>query len=284
MTKEELQIRLNEINEKIKNRELDIQKYMERKNLDEETIDFVKEVSSYSYPIKMKMIEDKEEELGLKYSTLIDLYSKLDKLNELNQIKNNYETKISKVINDENIVQIPALKEFLDEWREKAYMWHLNEANKYVKLEETYQKARYNYVMNNNKETKEELYAAKSEINNVPTIIKQLVSVKVIGDWDYNGCYVNIQGCYIKNEKEFYEKLNKLLEKEVEHKYKDLVNRITKVVGEIEDVDNLSIGRQNGEINGIIKGSKGKATIETVSAGGYNIQCFHYRVLIKEVK
>ena len=82
----------------------------------------------------------------------------------------------------------------------------------------------------------------------------------------------------------FTEKLNKILDDEVTNKYKDLVRRITKVVGEIQDVSNLSIGSKQGEINGTVKGTKGIATVDTISAGGYNIQCFHYRVLVHKVK
>ena len=81
------------------------------------------------------------------------------------------------------------------------------------------------------------------------------------------------------------------MEKEAQAKYKKLVNRISSIVGEIKDCSNLSI--RNGEINGIISGNKGKASINTVVAGGYNEniivnvkhgQCLHYRVLVKECK
>ena len=39
-----------------------------------------------------------------------------------------------------------------------------------------------------------------------------------------------------------------------------------------------------GDINGIIVGTEGKAKIQTIGAGGYNIQCFHFRTLIHEIK
>jgi len=59
--------------------------------------------------------------------------------------------------------------------------------------------------------------------------------------------------------------------------------RVTFIVGKILDAKGLTIG-SNGEINGLVIGDKGKATVNTISAGGYNVQCFHYRVLVKKLK
>jgi hypothetical protein len=38
-----------------------------------------------------------------------------------------------------------------------------------------------------------------------------------------------------------------------------------------------------GEINGIIQGTISNAKVRTITAGGYNIQCFHYRVLVNKI-
>lgn len=54
-------------------------------------------------------------------------------------------------------------------------------------------------------------------------------------------------------------------------------------VGTITDAAALYIGPE-GDINGIIVGTEGKAKIQTIGAGGYNIQCFHFRTLIHEIK
>ena len=57
------------------------------------------------------------------------------------------------------------------------------------------------------------------------------------------------------------------------------MNRISIVVGVITDASGLFIGKTGG-IEGLIRGTIGVARIETIGAGGYNIQCFHYRTLV----
>lgn len=76
------------------------------------------------------------------------------------------------------------------------------------------------------------------------------------------------------------ERLEKDLTEEANRKYDFIINRTNRIVGQITDASNLSIG-DNGELNGVIIGTRGKAHVKTVGAGGYNIQCFHFRTYIK---
>lgn len=78
-------------------------------------------------------------------------------------------------------------------------------------------------------------------------------------------------------------KLSKHLSEEIKRKYDFIIERTNKIVGQITDASNLSIG-EKGDLNGYILGTRGKAKVETIGAGGYNIQIFHFRTLIKEVK
>ena len=67
----------------------------------------------------------------------------------------------------------------------------------------------------------------------------------------------------------------------------NLVNRTISLTGKITDCQYLSLDSDNQGyliINGIVIGEKGKAKVESIGAGGYNIQRYHIRVLVKEVR
>lgn len=72
----------------------------------------------------------------------------------------------------------------------------------------------------------------------------------------------------------------KYLRKEADQKEDEIAIRVQKKCGKILDASDLKIGK-NGTINGTIIGEKGTAHVETIVAGGYNIQQLHFRVLIK---
>ena len=70
--------------------------------------------------------------------------------------------------------------------------------------------------------------------------------------------------------------------KDLEKKKENLLMKVKKKVGRITDVE---IRRNpKGELDGVIKGEDGTVRIETIGAGGYNIQRYHFRTLIKDVK
>lgn len=65
----------------------------------------------------------------------------------------------------------------------------------------------------------------------------------------------------------------------------NLVARVQKKCGKIINASNLHLNTGNwleGQaINGWIEGEKGNAHVYSITAGGYNIQCLHVRVLVK---
>ena len=76
-------------------------------------------------------------------------------------------------------------------------------------------------------------------------------------------------------------RLEKDLKDEAERKYDFIIERTNDIVGEITDASGLKVGAK-GDLNGYIKGTRGTAKVQTIGAGGYNIQCFHFRTLINK--
>lgn len=60
----------------------------------------------------------------------------------------------------------------------------------------------------------------------------------------------------------------------------NLIEKVEDRVGKVIDWSNLHFGA-NGMLNGRVTGNLGSIYVETIGAGGYNIQRFHYRVLLK---
>ena len=79
------------------------------------------------------------------------------------------------------------------------------------------------------------------------------------------------------------ELLAKDLTQEANAKYDDIINRTNAICGKITDARGLWVGNK-GDLDGIVIGERGTAKVQTIGAGGYNIQCFHFRTLVHEVK
>lgn len=98
------------------------------------------------------------------------------------------------------------------------------------------------------------------------------------GEWEYLRPY----DCYDSYE-EATKKLNADLQQEADRKYDFIIERVNAICGKIIDATGLRVGAK-GDLNGNIIGERGVAHVQTIGAGGYNIQCFHFRTLIHEVK
>lgn len=61
----------------------------------------------------------------------------------------------------------------------------------------------------------------------------------------------------------------------------DLYNRIHAITGDV--IDWTGICYKEGSFNGIVYGKLGNVKVDSIYAGGYNIQRLHVRVLVKEI-
>lgn len=60
----------------------------------------------------------------------------------------------------------------------------------------------------------------------------------------------------------------------------DLYNRVKAITGEVTEWSNIHF--QGTALNGYVVGKEGRAEVESILAGGYNIQRLHIRVLVHE--
>lgn len=165
---------------------------------------------------------------------------------KLEEYKAKREAEIKKA---QEMPRIEAVEMFLKEWRNKAYEFYtkeLEEVGPFIRDVES-QGLKY-------KEQQE--------------ILRKRFTELVLG---------------LHHTSNKLEKLNKILDREVRDKREQLFERCFYVVGKITDASMLYIGH-DGSLNGHIAGEKGKASVTTIYAGGYNIQCLHYRVLVHKIK
>ena len=66
----------------------------------------------------------------------------------------------------------------------------------------------------------------------------------------------------------------------------DLLKRVTKITGPVRNWAGLELTRGNlgPVLNGVVTGEDGKARVESILAGGYNIQRLHVRTLVKPMR
>lgn len=147
------------------------------------------------------------------------------------------------------MMKITAIEKFLENWREAAESYYMNLGAEYADLREE-ARATQNFE------------AIKEWNKKVGEKVAEMVRL---------------------NDFTNPENLVKILDREVEAKRKNLVSKIEKAVGIVTDADHLVLGK-DGNINGKVTGEKGSVWVETIGAGGYNIQKYHYRVLVKKAK
>lgn len=81
-----------------------------------------------------------------------------------------------------------------------------------------------------------------------------------------------------RSDKDFEEMATKNAYADAKYWVLNLIYRTEKKVGQIT---NWNLYFATDSLNGWVEGTKGTAMIETIVAGGWNIQCLHTRVLVK---
>ena len=120
------------------------------------------------------------------------------------------------------------------------------------------------------KMTKEEAKAEDARLHTESRVLKDR----------YNDRYSYVE--YLERNG-FEETLEKELDEEWKRKYDKLIADVEKITGQITDASFLR-ENEKGDLDGIVEGVNGRARVNTFGAGGWNIQCFHYRTKVTRVK
>ena len=184
-----------------------------------------------------------------------------------------YKADLEKEIEKANSRNIKILVDFLEKWKDDCIAWFKEEREKYrIDLEE-YKRRDHEFVEKWNGRirynlTREEIKALENEHRDYRKNFQS--------KWNHVTQFNH-------GERSWEENLERDLEIEKNRKYDDIVERTNEIVGQITDVSMLRVNPK-GNLDGYITGTRGKAKVETIGAGGYNIQCFHFRTLIHEMK
>lgn len=183
-----------------------------------------------------------------------------------------YQAKLALEENSQANRNIPVILEFLSEWKARNIEFYESMLPKYAKAVEGWYREDREYCN----------WFNRSRFDASPVERKQRRLDREHSRVEFNKTWSWIIP-YIDGHELNMSKLNHDLDMECNRKYDNLVARVTKIVGTITDVSNLTISR-NLELNGYIIGTEGTAEVETIGAGGWNIQRFHFRTLVKKRK
>ena len=205
------------------------------------------------------------------YYSEYDLKCTLRELEDAKTSLSKYQAELQTMIEKANSRDVKAIIDFLVMWKEHVYAWYVEQYDKYVIAKNKYyaESSEYTHWWNyeRRKSSPEEIKQRDMEHRQLRKDFQE--------KWNYMEPYAERNGLNT-------EKLQKDLENEANAKYDDIIERTNKLIGQITDASYLTVGGK-GDLNGIIEGERGKVTVNTIGAGGYNIQCYHFRTLIHKM-
>ena len=256
---------------------------MTQKELEQKVIDAESRVAKREAVLKKhnsqlaKMIEKGADRFDVSIKRE-DIKSATSKLAEAREALANWKDKLNTRITRDAYLEANTpeiLKDFLENWKQHAIGYYREKRIRFEKYRELYKGRELTDYDLANLWPRRDVDAFLSERGlEYHQIQKKL---REAGD------QITLRLLEIRDEDEREAWLEKTMDEEKRAKLLDLIGRIMSTVGTITDAATLYIGPE-GDINGIIVGTEGKAKIQTIGAGGYNIQCFHFRTLIHEIK
>lgn len=168
------------------------------------------------------------------------------------------------------IKEYPVVRQFVDAWKDRCI--------EHISNEETIAKMLADHdILNKEKEELDKREKAKEITWRDSYYERCELEKKFHTRWGFVANYYS----FYKNELDV-ERLERDYTYEADRKYDRLIEDVEYYVGEITNISELTIG-DDGNLNGIVVGKNGKVKVQTILAGGYNIQCLHYRCLLNRI-
>ena len=263
MNREDLSKRIEAVNQKIEKATKNRDRYLNK--ISNENKKYT-DVKKYFWEDIRKLHLPYNEEVNID-----NCRTKNSEIEYLTNILNNYKDKLNKLSSFEQEEKIKVIWDFLLKWREDTYNKIVKNAQYLYTLDKKYDDEFNKYKEENKEEFERASYMGKIGLER-----------QFSKDY-YSPIFPVTHDVYMSKGQIDEKKLNNILDRDIESKYKHIIAKVKKVCGEIVDASGLYIG-DDGTINGLIKGTIGNGYVETIVAGGYNIQIAHYRVIIHKVK
>lgn len=235
----------------------------------------------------LKAEESNYEQNNPYYYTDYDKRCTLRELEDLKMSLEKYKEAMQKEIEKDNSRNVQVIIDFLNDWKQKVYSSYKKDLEAahglYVELREESKNCTYDHRTDRWNELSTKWNNNTKGIYEYEEVTDRWGHTHKVKIKLYDGIWEHIVPYFTyPKQAEGLQKLEKELEEEMKRKYDFIIERTNKFVGEIEDVSDLRVS-SNGELNGFIIGTRGKAKVTTIIANG-PIRIAHFRVLVKEVK